>query len=93
MIRSLQTVNESHFNTNNNINNVVNQLNIIKINEYILKEKDMLESKNKTHFEKNNFKKLQTILNSLEEKVKKNFILPKKSKDKEMKLKTNEFFK
>ncbi len=53
----------------------------------------MLESKNKTHFEKNNFKKLQTILNSLEEKVKKNFILPKKSKDKEMKLKTNEFFK
>jgi len=86
-------VNESHLNTNNNINNVVNQLNIIKINEYIQKEKEMLESENKTQLEKSNFKKLKNILNSLEENVKKHFILPKKSKDKEMKYNTNEFLK
>jgi hypothetical protein len=84
-------VSESHFNINNNLNNVVNQLNKIKVNEYIQREKEVLESKNKLRFVKKNFKQMQTNLNHLGENLEKYFTLPKKSKHDEIKLKLNEF--
>lgn len=67
-------------------------MNKIKVNQYILREREMLDTNNKLSFGKKKFKVMKTNINLIRDNVEKYFPLPKKSKDKERKMKMNDYY-
>ena len=85
---SVNSVNEADLNIN-----AVNQINKIKVCEYLQKEKEILESKNKiTLSNKKPFKVMKTNMYLLQFNTEKYFSLPIKAKAKERNLKKNEYY-
>jgi hypothetical protein len=85
---SLNSVNETD---SNRI--TINQINKIKIIEYLQKEKETLESKNKITFaNKKPFKIMKTNMYMLQFNTEKYFSLPLKDKARERNLKKNNYY-
>ncbi len=84
----MPVINEAHLHNNR----PSSQLNKIRVNEYIQKEKGLLDSKDKILFCKKPFHQIKSNISILQCNVEKYFALPKKSKAKEIKTKLNDYY-
>jgi DNA-directed RNA polymerase beta subunit len=65
------------FNLGKHISSIYTTLNAVRLNEYLLKEKEILEVNNKIRYQKKSFKDISQNLTSLSNNIDKYFPVPK----------------